>query len=51
MKALLLRRPGADGDQEHKDEGEDLQGVNVVNSLDAIIPWLQESGITERVVH
>jgi len=32
LKVLLLRRLGSDGSGEHKEEGEDLTGVQVISS-------------------
>jgi hypothetical protein len=37
FEARLLRRPGADGEQEHKEPGEDLTSVDVIHSLDDIL--------------
>ena len=37
FEARLLRRPGTDGEQEHKEPGEDLTAVNVIQSLDDIL--------------
>jgi len=39
MHALLLRRPGLEGESERKDEGEDLTGVEVINGLWRVIEW------------
>ncbi|KAI6157600.1 HAD hydrolase subfamily IA REG-2-like protein [Pisolithus tinctorius] len=41
MHAMLLRRPGPDGDGEHKEVGEDLRHVNVVPSLSAVVDWVK----------
>ncbi|KAF9793426.1 HAD hydrolase subfamily IA REG-2-like protein [Thelephora terrestris] len=37
IKALLVRRPGADGEEEHKESGEDLTGVSVVHGLSEVV--------------
>jgi hypothetical protein len=37
MHALLLRRPSPDGDDAPKEPGEDLAGVDIVNSLGAVV--------------
>ncbi|KAH9485461.1 Haloacid dehalogenase-like hydrolase domain-containing protein 3 [Psilocybe cubensis] len=39
--ALLLRRTGADGEQEHKEHGEDLKGIQTISSLGGVINWIQ----------
>ncbi|KAG1802702.1 HAD-like domain-containing protein [Suillus plorans] len=41
MHALLLRRAGPEGDGEHKEEGENLQGVQVVNDLWGVVKWVE----------
>ena len=41
MHALLLRRPGADGEGERKEEGEDLTGVSVINGLWDVVEWVK----------
>ncbi|KAG0706103.1 HAD-like domain-containing protein [Suillus ampliporus] len=41
MHALLLRRPGSKGDGEHKKEGENLRGVQVVNDLWGVLKWVE----------
>ncbi|KAF8633393.1 hypothetical protein AX17_004564 [Amanita inopinata Kibby_2008] len=46
MQALLLRRPGSEGDQAHKDENESLQGVGVVRGLDEVIWRVRECNRT-----
>ncbi|KAG1716631.1 hypothetical protein ID866_509 [Astraeus odoratus] len=42
MHALLLRRPGPDGEGEHKEEGEDLRDVRVAPSLFAVLDWVKQ---------
>jgi len=42
MHALLLRRAGPEGDDESKDEGENLQGVQVVNDLLGVLKWVEQ---------
>jgi len=41
MHALLIRRPGPDGEGERKEEGEDLGGVTVIDSLWGAIEWIK----------
>jgi len=36
MNAALLRREGPAGEQERKEEGEQLDGVRVIHTLDEI---------------
>jgi len=43
IKALLVRRPGAEGDGEHKEPGEDLSGVSVVHSLSEVVEEVLKS--------
>jgi len=40
LAALLLRRPGLDGDGELKESGEDLSGVEVVPDLLDVVQWV-----------
>lgn len=40
MHALLLRRPGREGKGEHKEEGEVLTNVEVVNGLQDVVHWV-----------
>jgi len=40
LAALLLRRPGPDGDGELKESGEDLSGVEVVPNLLDVVQWV-----------
>jgi len=42
LRTLLLRRLGPDGDGEHKEEGEDLGGVQVISSLMEVVNWVQK---------
>jgi len=42
MHALLLRRVGPEGDGEHKEEGEHLEGVQVVNDLWGVLTWVEQ---------
>lgn len=42
MHALLLRRAGPEGDGERKEEGENLQGVHVVNDLWGVVKWVEQ---------
>jgi len=42
MHALLLRRAGPEGDGEHKEEGENLQGVQVVSDLWGVVKWVEQ---------
>jgi len=41
MHALLLRRPGLEGEGERREEGEDLTGVEVINGLGRVIEWVK----------
>lgn len=41
MHALLLRRAGPEGDGERKEEGENLQDVQVVNDLWGVVKWVE----------
>jgi len=49
MHALLLRRPGPDGEWEHKEEGEDLRDVSVVPNLFAVLDWVKQRNDTSRI--
>lgn len=42
MHALLLRRAGPEGDGERKEEGENLEGVQVVNDLWGMVKWVEQ---------
>lgn len=37
FQARLLRRPGPDGEQAHKEEDEVLDGVDVIQSLEEVL--------------
>lgn len=41
MHALLLRRPGVEGEEAAKELGEDLDGVEVVGGLDEVVAWVK----------
>lgn len=41
MRALLIRRPSPDGDQEHKEADEDLRHVRVVSGLHDVVDWVR----------
>ncbi|KAI0645440.1 HAD hydrolase subfamily IA REG-2-like protein [Trametes meyenii] len=41
LEALLIRRPGPEGDEERKEPGEDLTDVTVVPSLARVVDWVQ----------
>lgn len=43
IKALLVRRPGVEGEGEHKEAGEDLTGVSVVHSLSEVVDEVLKS--------
>ena len=43
IRALLVRRPGVEGDGEHKEAGEDLTGVSVVHSLSEVVDEVLKS--------
>ena len=43
IRALLVRRPGKEGEGEHKDPGEDLTGVSVVHSLSEVVDQVLRS--------
>ncbi|KAH7925951.1 HAD-superfamily hydrolase [Leucogyrophana mollusca] len=42
MHALLIRRPGAEGEGERKEEGEDLREVAVIDGLLGIVNWVKQ---------
>ena len=42
LHALLVRRPGPEGEEERKEPGEDLGGVQVVPSLSQVVEWVQQ---------
>jgi len=41
MQSLLIRRPGPDGEQEHKKADEDLGNARVVSSLHDVVDWVR----------
>jgi len=43
LQALLVRRPGLEGEEERKEDGEDLTGVDVVSSLLEVVDWVQRT--------
>ncbi|KAH7888594.1 HAD-like domain-containing protein [Phlebopus sp. FC_14] len=45
MESLLLRRPGPDGEGEHKETGENLHGVTVVPNLWAVVGWIRQQNV------
>lgn len=49
MHALLIRRHGSDGEEEHKEEGEDLRDVSTVSSLLAVLDWVKRQNGGSRV--
>ncbi|KAG6375460.1 HAD hydrolase subfamily IA REG-2-like protein [Boletus reticuloceps] len=40
MQAVLIRRAGPDGIQEHKEADEDLSSVRVISSLHDVVDWI-----------
>ena len=42
INALLVRRQGEDGENEMKEEGEDLSDVDVVSSLQQVVDWVKQ---------
>ena len=42
FNALLLRRPGLEGEHEHKEENENLESVEVIHGLKEAIHCVQE---------
>jgi len=43
IRALLVRRPGVEGEGEHKEAGEDLTGVSVVRGLSEVVDEVLKS--------
>jgi len=43
IKALLVRRPGVEGEGEHKEPGEDLTGVSVIHGLSEVVDEVLKS--------
>jgi len=48
MHALLVRRPGPEGKGERKEEGENLNGVEVINGLWRLIEWVKAKNNIRR---
>ncbi len=42
LQALLVRRPGPEGNEERKEPGERLDGVQVVPGLSRVVEWVKE---------
>ncbi len=42
INALLVRRPGKDGENEMKEDGEDLSDIKVVSSLQQVVEWVKQ---------
>lgn len=42
MEALLLRRPGPEGEGEMREEGEDLSQVKVIPDLLHVVQWVND---------
>ncbi|CDO69290.1 hypothetical protein BN946_scf184976.g9 [Trametes cinnabarina] len=42
LEALLVRRPGPEGEEERKEPDEDLTNVNVVPHVSTVIEWVQQ---------
>jgi len=51
IRALLVRRPGAEGDGEHKEPGEDLTGVSVVRGLSEVVDEVLKSRSNAQNFH
>jgi len=47
LDALLVRRPGADGEGEAKEADEDLSGVAVVSGLAQVVDWVQHKNAAQ----
>ncbi|KAH7913171.1 HAD-like domain-containing protein [Hygrophoropsis aurantiaca] len=41
MEALLIRRPGPEGESERREDGENIQGLSVVNDLWGVVEWVK----------
>lgn len=41
MRALLLRRPGLEGEQAHVENNEDLEDVKVIHQLDQVLNYTE----------
>lgn len=46
MNSLLIRRPGPEGEEEAKVDGEDLRGVVVVANLLEVVDWVERTNRT-----
>ena len=46
LSALLLRRPGPDGEAEMKEDGEDLSQVDVVPNLLEVVEWVKRKNMS-----
>jgi len=44
IRALLVRRPGTEGEGEHKEPDEDLSGISVVSGLSEVVDEVLKSG-------
>ena len=42
INALLVRRQGEDGENEMKEDGEDLSDVDVVSGLQQVVDWVKQ---------
>ena len=40
-QALLVRRKGMEGEEEHKEVGEDLKGVNIIRGLEEVVEFVK----------
>jgi len=47
IHALLVRRLGVDGEEEMKEDGEDLHQVEVISSLSQVVEWVKEKNSHE----
>lgn len=43
INALLVRRQGEDGENEMKEDGEDLSKVDVVSNLQQVVDWVKQN--------
>ena len=43
INALLVRRQGEDGENEMKEDGEDLSDVDVVSGLQQVVDWVKKN--------
>ena len=51
IRALLVRRPGAEGDGEHKEPGEDLTRVSVIRGLSEVVGEVLKSRSNAQNFH